>query len=196
MSNDKFIDIIYDYWFGYKTDFERWFKNGRMYDSIITRKFNDILKAAENDSLRHWGDTKKGFVSYLLLMDQFSRHIYRNSSKSYQNDNKSVEFMRTHLGKYIDDLSAIELLFVLMPLQHSEHLQDQLDGVFILETLLKSTTLKSEVNILNDALTHQKGHYKIIKQFKRFPKRNQFFDNRVTTKEEDSYIKSSPNVPY
>ena len=129
-------------------------------------------------------------------MDQFSRHIYRDNNKSYKNDPTSLLFMRKYMGKYIDELSAIELLFTLMPFQHSENINDQIDGVYILELLLKSTTVKSEVAILNEALTHQKGHYEVIKKFNRFPKRNKFYSNRTNTKEEDSYIKSSKNVPY
>lgn len=196
MSYDKFIDTIYEYWFGYKPDFERWFRSGTLHDTIITNKFKSVLNAAENGSLEHWGNTKNGFVSYIILMDQFSRHIYRNNNKSYKNDSKVLLFMRKYMGKYIDDLSAIEILFTLMPFQHSEHIHDQIDGVYILELLLKSTTLNSEVAILNEALTHQKGHYEVIKKFNRFPKRNKFYSHRTTTKEEESYIKSSMNVSY
>jgi uncharacterized protein (DUF924 family) len=196
MSYDTFIDIIYDYWFGYKPDFERWFKSGSLYDTHIINKFKSILTAGENGFLEHWGNTKKGFISYIILMDQFSRHIYRDNNKSYKNDPTSLLFMRKYMGKYIDELSAIELLFTLMPFQHSENINDQIDGVYILELLLKSTTVKSEVAILNEALTHQKGHYEVIKKFNRFPKRNKFYSNRTNTKEEDSYIKSSKNVPY
>ena len=129
-------------------------------------------------------------------MDQFSRHVYRNNKKSYKNDPTSLLFMRKHMGKYIDELSAIELLFTLMPFQHSENIHDQIDGVYILEMLLKSTSVKSEVAILKEALTHQKGHYEVIKKFNRFPKRNQFYSDRTTTKEEESYINSSKNLPY
>lgn len=196
MSYDKFIDIIYDYWFGYKPDFERWFKSGTTHDNDIIDKFKSVLTAGENGHLEHWGNTKKGFIAYIILMDQFSRHVYRNNNKSYKNDPQSLLFMRKHMGKYIDELSAIELLFTLMPFQHSENIHDQIDGVYILEMLLKSTSVKSEVAILKEALTHQKGHYEVIKKFNRFPKRNQFYSDRTTTKEEESYINSSKNLPY
>ena len=87
--------------------------------------FYGILKVGEAGLIEHWGYTKDGFMAYIILLDQFSRQIYRNNRKSYKNDPRSMKYMRTHIMKYIDKLSAIELMFALMPFQHSEKLNDQ-----------------------------------------------------------------------
>ena len=54
-------------------------------------------------------------------MDQFSRHIYRNNRKAYKNDPKVLLFMEMALDRYLNQFSAIEKMFVLMPYQHCEN---------------------------------------------------------------------------
>ena len=196
MNYDRYIPLINNYWFRGIPDFDRWFKTSKKYDKEIKTMFYGILKVAELGLIEHWGNTKDGFMAYIILLDQFSRQIYRNSKKAYQNDPKSMTFMRTHIMKYIDQLSAIELMFALMPFQHSEKLQDQYDGIQVLKELIKCENNKSELSVLNEALKHQKGHYKVIKMFGRFPKRNKYISNRNTTIREQEYIDCNPDVPY
>tara|TARA_X000000950_G_C13845292_1_gene632049 strand:+ start:941 stop:1531 length:591 start_codon:yes stop_codon:yes gene_type:complete len=196
MNYDRYIPLINNYWFRGIPDFDRWFKKSKKYDKEIKTMFYGILKVAELELIEHWGSTKEGFMAYIILLDQFSRQIYRNSKKAYQNDSQSMIFMRTHIMKYIDELSAIELMFALMPFQHSEKLQDQYDGIQVLKQLIKCENNKSELAILQEAFKHQKGHYKVIKMFGRFPKRNKYISNRITTIREQEYIDSNPDVPY
>ena len=70
-------------------------------------------------------------------MDQFSRHIYRGTPAAYKNDYKTMLFMEMALDRYIDDLSAVEKMFVLMPYQHMENLEYQEKGIEILTNLVK-----------------------------------------------------------
>lgn len=198
MDCDKYIDIIIEYWFGDKPDFDRWFKNGSKYDQEITKTFSGILKMAEDGFLEHWSDTLDGFIAYIILTDQFARQIYRGRPEAYANDKNTVVFMEKHLHKYIGSLSAIQLLFVLMPYQHTENLHAQKRGLDIIEKLHKNETIASEKKILKEALDHQKGHWTVIKRFGRFPKRNQYIPSRSSTKEELTYILDTVklNLPY
>ncbi len=196
MSYERYIPLINNYWFRGIPDFDRWFKSSQKYDKEIKTMFYGILKAGERDLLEDWKKTKDGFMAYIILLDQFSRQIYRNHKKSYQNDERTMKFMRDNIMKYIDKLSAIELMFALMPFQHSENLQDQYDGIQVLKSLIACEKNKSELSILKEALKHQKGHYNVIKMFGRFPKRNKFIPGRITTVKEQEYIDSSKDVPY
>tara|TARA_B100000963_G_C22639677_1_gene679717 strand:- start:6510 stop:7145 length:636 start_codon:yes stop_codon:yes gene_type:complete len=196
MSYDKYISIINNYWFRGFFDLDRWFKKSTQYDSEIKTLFSGILKAAEQGHLEHWADTKDGFIAYIILLDQFTRQIYRYTGDSYKNDKKSLLFMKKHITKYINHLDATKLMFALMPLQHSEDIKDQVKGVKILKALIKYENDKKELNILNEALKHQEGHLKVIKMFGRFPKRNKYLPGRKTSLKEDEYIKVSSHLPY
>ena len=198
MNNHLFIPQIINYWFRDKPDFKRWFQEGSKYDSEIKTLFSSILKKAEKGHLENWSDTLDGYVAFIILTDQFSRHIYRDTEKAYSNDKIALQFMEKYLMKYIDHLSAIQLLFVLMPFQHSENLIDQEKGKEILEVLYKNENNVSEKKIINEALKHQKGHLEVIKKFGRFPKRNSHISSRKSTKDELQYIKDTKSfkLPY
>jgi uncharacterized protein (DUF924 family) len=194
-SEIKLIDSILDFWFEKKPNFEMWFENGTKYDNIITKKFKYFLIEAEKGNLLHWLSYHKSYLAYIILMDQFSRHIYRNTTKAYQNDKKVLLFTEMGFWLHCDKLDAIEKMFVLMPYQHSEDLKDQKLGKSILEKLIKSEKIFKEKNILKKALFHQNNHLKVIEKFGRFPKRN-YILGRESTEEEIDYIDENDIYPY
>ena len=93
---DSYSSFIHSYWFRDNLDFDRWFKTSHQYDSEIKILFSDILNQAEKGNLENWSNTQQGFVSYVVLLDQFSRQIYRNSHKAYSNDVRVINFVRQH----------------------------------------------------------------------------------------------------
>ena len=193
---DNYRDIIVDYWFSKK--YMEWMMNGKKYDEEMTKKFEFLLEHALHGKLHHWKNTKKGFLAYVILLDQMPRHIYRGNYKSYQFDDIVCKFVKLNYMKYIDRYSPVEQMFALMPLQHSESIEDQNLGISILEGLIKDSKSEADTKFLEEVLFHQKGHYEVIKKYGRFPKRNIFFKNRVNSKEEQEYLKSerNSNKPY
>ena len=89
MNYDRYIPLINNYWFRGIPDYERWFKKSNNFDKEIKTMFYGILKVGEAGLIEHWGSTKDGFMAYIILLDQFSRQIYRNNRKSYKNDAQS-----------------------------------------------------------------------------------------------------------
>ena len=197
MNNyNKYIDLILDFWFGNgKLNFDMWFKNGSKYDQKIIDNFSEILKEAEKGNLLEWLGSKKGYIAHIILMDQFSRHIYRGKKEAYKNDYKTMLFMEMALDQYLNDLTAIEKMFVLMPYQHLEDVEYQKKGVETLKSLIVNEKDPKEKNILKTALFHQNGHLKTLEKFGRFPKRNYALD-RVSTEEEIDYMDNSEDIPY
>lgn len=189
------IDSILNFWFSKKPNFEMWFENGKKYDIIIKNKFYNYLIEAEKGNLLHWLSHHRSYLAYIILMDQFSRHIYRGSHKSYQNDKKVLLFTEMGFWLHYDHLDAVEKMFALMPYQHSEDIDDQKLGKSILEKLIKSEKKLREKNILKRALFHQNNHLEVIKKFGRFPKRNEFL-GRESTEEEIDYIDENDLYPY
>ena len=194
MVNNYISDIL-DFWFYKKLDYKKWFHSKSKHDSYITKEFSDILKLAEKGYLLEWLTSYESYLAMIILMDQFSRHIYRDTSKAYENDTQILLFTEMGLELYLDQASASEKMFILMPYQHSENINDQQLGVNILENLVKNETNPCEKNILKKTLFHQKKHYEVIKKFGRFPKRNIILD-RESTEEEIDYIDEHTKYNY
>ena len=194
---DNYVDVILNYWFtGNKNaDFKRWFNSGYKYDDEIKTKFSNVLIEAEKGNLLHWLGNKRSFLAHIILLDKFSRQIYRGTPEAYKNDVKIKLFMEMALDQYLDEYNATEKMFVLMPYQHSEILEDQEMGLEILKQQVSQEQNMTEKNILKTALHHQKGHHQVIKKFGRFPKRN-YILGRVSTESEIDYMDSSENLPY
>ena len=186
---------ILSFWFEKPLDFNKWFHSKTKYDSYIVENFKDLLKEAEDGNLLHWLGNKNSYLAYIILMDQFSRHIYRGTAAAYKNDGKVLLFTEMGFHLYEEKLTAVEKMFVLMPYQHSENLKIQKLGVKILNNLVKNEKNVSEKNILKKALFHQKEHCKVIEKFGRFPKRNEFI-GRVSSEEEIDYIDENDEFDY
>ena len=145
---DNYVDIILNYWFtnNKNADFKRWFNSGTKYDQEITKKFSNVLLEAEKGNLLHWLGDERSFLAHIILLDQFSRQIYRGSPSAYKNDTKTKLFMEMAVDQYLDNYSASEKMFVLMPYQHSEMLEDQERGLEILKEQISEEDNMTEKN--------------------------------------------------
>lgn len=181
-------ETLHEFWFSKEQPDEFWFQHGRSMDNYISEHFREMLVEAEQGRLKSWHRTKHGFIAVVLLLDQFSRHIYRGTSKAYTNDARALQWVETYLPNYLDTLTPKELVFVLLPYQHTTQLKYQLKGQKILENLLENNPGNK---VLQLSLRHQIGHLTVLKKFKRFPKRH-----KTHTPLEQAYIQKTPHLPY
>lgn len=182
---------VLDFWYELPLDYHKWFTNGRDYDIIIKKKFRNLLNAAENGYLLDWITTKYSYLALIILLDQFSRHIYRGTVKAYQNDDLTL--LLVHMGLfYLHDMNAKEQIFILLPFQHSENIQNSRYGLTILQNLIKTTKEYSEKNILKRLEFHHKRHLNALIQFGRFPWRNKTL-GRESSEEEIDYLDENPD---
>ena len=138
---DKYIKIILNFWFDKKyrsINHNKWFRQGKKLDNEIKNQFSNILFQAEKVNYNIGFRQKMGFEAYIILLDQFSRHIYRDSGKSYQNDAQCLQNVKKYLFCYLEQYTPVESIFVLMPFQHSENICDQKMGVTLLTHLLQN----------------------------------------------------------
>ena len=114
---------ILDYWFSkglYTPDYDKWFMKSQDYDEEIREKFGDLLKEAEQGKGFGWLHTKNSYVAYIILLDQFSRHIYRGKGDSFKNDDGCMIFVELGWQIYKRQLKGYEFMFAFMPYMHSE----------------------------------------------------------------------------
>ncbi len=130
MDISRAKDIL-DYWFSkgiYTPDYDKWFMKSQDYDEEIKEKFGDLLKEAEQGKGFGWLHTKDSYVAYIILLDQFSRHIYRGSGDSFKNDNGCLIFVELGWEMYKKQLEGYEYMFAFMPFMHSENIEYQKKG--------------------------------------------------------------------
>jgi uncharacterized protein (DUF924 family) len=139
---------ILKYWFGHIKDDaayveERnrfWFGKPGEVDAYLTQHYKDTLVAAAEGRYDAFASEPKGRLALILLLDQFSRHIFRGKPASFAQDAKALGFTLDGMEKGFDKkLHAIERWFFYMPMQHSEDLKIQERSVSAFQELAEES---------------------------------------------------------
>lgn len=186
---------ILDFWFGVldqdgvpdELHRTRWFHSTRAFDQEIRRRFLSLVVVAEGDGLAHWRGAAGGRLAEILLLDQFSRNIYRGGALAFASDRICQRLCRDGLDVGADvRLPKVQRGFFYMPLQHSERIEDQELAVNLYQQLL-ATDPGMLAPLLQGFLESAKDHRDIIRRFGRFPHRNRVLD-RPSTADELEYL--------
>lgn len=183
MNNNLPVNEIFNFWFQTLTPIQ-WFTKDPEIDAQIKQKFEKIVENAQNQKYdtEILNDHEK--LALIIVLDQFSRNIYRDSQKAFAGDTQALKLTKIILEKNGNqNFNENEKTFLYMPLEHSENLEDQ------------NLCVKLFEEIGNENYTHYaKLHQQIIKQFGRFPHRNQIL-NRQSTNEEKIFL-TQPNSSF
>jgi uncharacterized protein (DUF924 family) len=158
---------------------ERWFKKDDGFDAEIRRRFSTTHRAAAAGDLNAWADTSEGALALLLVLDQFSRNMFRGSAQSFAADPDALAVTKTAIARGFDAATPMpERQFFYLPLMHSENLGDQERCVALYRALNDP-----------DLAKWAEMHADIIQRFGRFPHRNALL-GRSTTPEEQAFLES------
>ena len=183
---------LHDYWFGTDTTnpTERahiWFQGGLSIDQEISDRFYSRVQDARYGRLSDLSSSPQGRLELIILLDQFSRNIYRGLPEAFLNDSYALSLTLEGIMQQDDlQLEPIERLFFYMPLQHAEDLSIQNLSIKKYEQLLLECD-ESFKPVAANALYFAKLHQKIIERFGHFPHRNQVL-NRKSTEEELMFL--------
>ncbi|RBP28548.1 uncharacterized protein (DUF924 family) [Marinobacter pelagius] len=186
---------ILDFWFGELDEQglpdhfhrNRWFRSDRKFDQEVRRRFLSMVLFASEQGLDHWRSEPGGALAEIILLDQFSRNIFRGGALAFEQDTLARKLCRQSMHKGLDmALVPVQRAFLYMPLQHSERLEDQDLSVECYGQLVATTS-----GILGDFmasfLESAEEHRDIIRRFRRFPHRNRAL-GRTSTPEEKDYL--------
>jgi uncharacterized protein (DUF924 family) len=180
---------ILDYWFGTdKTNWlsqsERWFAQSTEIDDEIRQQFLEIHQRGAEGKLEPWRSQSPTCLAYIILLDQFSRNMYRNSPLAFAQDAMALAACEHGREDKLDkDLPLIQRMFFYMPLMHSEELSAQKTSVALMRQLIEEARSRSQVKYLQalqKAQTFAQKHYDIISNFGRFPHRNAILEREST----------------
>lgn len=151
----------------------KWFAANEQENAALIEQYQGLHQQGVAGELSHWTKTERGTLALIILFDQFSRTIYRGSGQAFAQDNTALALAKDAIAKGVDlRLAADEKLFLYLPLEHSEQLADQEQCVALFEDLLAHTPREYQ-NISANYLQYAEQHLDIIRQFGRFPHRNE-----------------------
>lgn len=193
------ISDLLDFWFGdalsasdpsgVKAVAARWFNGGAAFDQEIADKFAglpDRLAAGEVEAWVRAGP--KGVLAALIGLDQFPRNLFRGTPRAFAFDPLALKLSKQAIDAGDDKrLHPLERIFVYLPLEHSENLDDQRRSVALFDAL-RPQAGPPERDFVHEAWVYAVKHLEVIERFGRFPHRNAILD-RPSTVEEVEFLK-------
>ena len=179
---------VLEFWFGSdpKAPLAKapsWFKKDAAFDRQIKDTFEGLLEQAKKGELDEWRTTSRGLLAFIVLLDQFSRNMYRDTPATFAQDplalEASMEGQRLGLDR---ELTTIERQFFYLPMMHAEDLAMQRRCIEAYERLLESAPDDVRAFTAN-ALDFGKRHLVIVERFGRFPHRNKILGRESTPAE-------------
>lgn len=168
-------DILH-YWFR-ELQPRDWWRKDESIDQSITRRFGPVLVAGSRGELSDWRDTPHGRLAEIIVLDQFPRHVYRDTPGAFATDPMALVLAQEAVRAGVDQmLQGAERAFLYMPYMHSESPAMQAIAVRLFDQ-----------PGLEDNLKFALAHKDIIERFGRYPHRNRIL-GRVSTPEEQAFL--------
>jgi uncharacterized protein (DUF924 family) len=154
---------------------EKWFKKDAAFDRAIEQRFGALHAEAAAGKKDSWAKTPEGALALLLLLDQFSRNLFRGSAKTYAQDAKAREIAGGAVAAGLDkEVDQTFRPFFCLPFMHSESVADLAQCVALSHSYASAETLK-----------FARHHQGIIHRFGRFPHRNEILGRHSTPAERE-----------
>ncbi|MFA5924112.1 MAG: DUF924 family protein [Methylococcaceae bacterium] len=184
MNLETLTNRVLDFWFGTPDSAELgatrdvWFNSTPEFDQEIRNKFGAANSMAAEGKLDDLMQMQRGTLALIILLDQFSRNIFRGKAAAFANDEKARCVAESGLQKGYDErLLTVEKKFFYLPFEHAEDLEFQEKSIMLFIRLGDS-----------DSLRHALCHRDQILRFGRFPDRNQAL-GRENSKAELAFLK-------
>ncbi|MEZ0148826.1 MAG: DUF924 family protein [Candidatus Reddybacter sp.] len=166
-----YLSVI-EFWFEETTP-AQWWQKSDDFDALIGEKFADLHQAATRCELFAWRRRPLGRLAEIIILDQFSRNLFRDQAKAFAHDSLALALAQQTIAAGIDQrLSAKQRGFLYMPYMHSESREIQQQSV----QFFSQPGLESH-------LSSAQRHHAIIERFARFPHRNQILGRTSSAKE-------------
>lgn len=158
---------------------EQWFGGGPEFDAKLTSLFKDTHTAVAAGEAWGWRATTEGRLAEILVLDQFSRQIYRGEGRAFASDTMALALAQEAVAAGHDQrVDQGWRMFFYLPYMHSESLVIHAESLRLHEALG-----------IPEGVEYERAHADVIRRFGRYPRRNEAL-GRVSTPEEIAYIES------
>jgi len=164
----------------------RWFVPDPEFDRLCKSLFLNSYKDAAFGRLDGWKKAPRSCLALVLLLDQFPRNMFRDTARAFATDTKAREVSRHAIASGFDrELAPVMRMFLYLPFEHSEHLDDQMESVRLAIALEDECGKSPETTAIRKSA---RSHLETIRRFGRFPGRNEAL-GRQSTREEIEFLK-------
>lgn len=171
-EDEPMHQTILNFWFEEIKPSQWWVKDAE-FDALIAKRFGDLHQQAARCELYTWRQSARGRLAEVIVLDQFSRNIYRDTPLAFASDKLALALSQEAIASKADkELSPIENSFLYMPFMHSESASIHT----IAADLYKNNGIESNYNF-------ELKHKVIIDQFGRYPHRNKILGRESTAEE-------------
>lgn len=190
---------VLDFWFGdgltlgWPSDDRQplWFGGGAAQDALIRERFGALVAQALGGGLVHWEQRVQERLALVLLLDQFTRNVYRGLPRAFAGDGRAQRLVMHTLALGQDEeLPCVARVFLYMPLMHAESPALQGECVLRFQALARNSPPELQATLAGN-LRFAEQHRDIVQRFGRFPHRNAA-QGRVNTPEEDAFLTDGP----
>lgn len=163
---------VIEFWFSDITP-EQWWKKDASFDALIQNRFGELHHQAKAGELFLWRDSAEGSLAEIIVLDQFSRNIYRDLPDSFACDPQALALAQSAIAQGFDlELDESKRSFMYLPFMHSE------------SALIHNVAVKLYEALGNDYnLEFEHKHKAIIDRFGRYPHRNTILGRESSSEE-------------
>ena len=154
---------------------KQWYATDDALDATIRARFQTTWQAALEGSFSLWLTYPNGALAYIILTDQLSRNMFRGDPRAFALDRAALAAAKSAIARGWDmRIDEPARQFFYMPLEHSENLCDQDRAVRLICDRISDPT----------KLLHARAHRAVIRDFGRFPHRNDVLGRQTTAAEQ------------
>lgn len=176
MGENKHSEVL-KFWFE-ETSPASWWQADDAFDELIRRRFGELLQQAAQAELYPWRASPQGRLAEIIVLDQFSRNVYRGTAQAFAQDSTALVLAQEAIAAGADQAIATpRRSFMYLPFMHSE-----------------SRLIHEQAECLYRELGQKKNyqfelkHKAIIDRFGRYPHRNKIL-GRESSPEELEFLK-------
>ena len=163
---------ILNFWFE-EIEPVSWWKKDESFDELLIERFSEVHVRAARCELFEWRSEPEGRLAEIIVLDQFSRNMFRDLALAFANDALSLALSQAAIACAADKaLTAVQRSFLYMPFMHSESLEIHEVAVDLFGK-----------NGIQSNLEFEFSHKKIIERFGRYPHRNKILGRESTAEE-------------
>jgi uncharacterized protein (DUF924 family) len=152
----------------------KWFKKDDNFDRAIADQFKALHAEVAAGGRRDWATTPEGALALILVLDQFSRNMFRDTPMAFAQDEMALALADAAIAAGFDKSVPRDLaLFFYLPFEHAERIAAQEKSVLLLHTLGSDETL-----------SYARAHERVIRRFGRFPHRNPILGRHMSPAEQ------------
>ncbi len=168
---------VIDFWFD-EIDAVSWWRKDVGFDNLIKQRFTQVHSAGTQGELAYWRESAIGRLAEIIVLDQFSRNLYRYDARAFGNDVAALILAQEMIGQGLDkEVYPVMRAFVYMPFMHSESIIIHGQALSLFDQPGMEPNLEFE-----------RKHMAIIEQFGRYPHRNKVL-GRSSTVEEQEFLR-------